>query len=200
MTWRPSLAQRYRSASGRWRSARCSRRGMSMSCSSSSRQTGRPLRRHVASASCAASAGHPHSQQKAAADAHPRAARVAPAAPDASNPRGNARQRCSAERSAQRHAARRMVMRTRCLALLFVIRLRRHARVRRDLEDLEELGLARHLASKRGPESEPHSSSASSCDPHDFEHHHVLGVVKTSTRVSHLAKRFGGDARRPLLR
>ena len=54
LTWRPSLAQRYRSASGRWRSARCSRRGRSMSCSSSSRQTGRPLRRHVASASCAA--------------------------------------------------------------------------------------------------------------------------------------------------
>ena len=93
-----------------------------------------------------------------------------------------------------------MVMRTRCLALLFVIRLRRRARLRRDLEDLEELGLARHLAAKRGPESEPHSSSASSCDPHDFEHHHVLGVVKTSTRVSHLAKRFGGDVRRPLLR
>ena len=117
----------------------------------------------------------------------------------------NARRRRSAARSARHHeqrrtAAVRLAIRSRTIAVLFVIRLRRRARLQRDLKDLEELDFARPLATKRGPESEPHSSSASSCDPHDFDHHHVMGVVKTSTRVSHLAKRFGGDTGRPLLR
>ena len=94
----------------------------------------------------------------------------------------------------------RLTIRSHTLAVLFIIRLRPRARLQCDLKDLEELEFACPLAAKRGPESEPHSSSASSCDPHDFDHHHVMGVVKTSTRVSHLAKCFGGYTGQSLLK
>jgi hypothetical protein len=148
------------------------------------------------------SAGHPHSHPPPVASAV-RAARP-PVQQAVVEPRRNARQRRSAQRSAERHAKLQRITRrrNRIIAMVFdfVFRLRRRARLRRDLQDLEELEAARPLAAKRGPESEPRSSSASSCDPQDFDHHHVFGVVKTSTRVSHLAKRFGGDAGRPLLR
>ena len=112
----------------------------------------------------------------------------------------NARQRRSAERSAQRHMQRQRFTRSRMILVLFIVRLRRRARLRRDLRDLEELDWARPPAVKRGHESEPPSSSASSCDAQDSDHHHIFGVVKTSTRVSHLAKRFGGDTGQLLLR
>ena len=116
-----------------------------------------------------------------------------------------ARQRRSAARSARHHARQQQAAarqaHTRMLAILFITRIRRRARLHRDLKDLEELELAPALAVKRGPESEPRSSSASSsCDPHDFDHHHVMGVVKTSTRVSHLAKRFSGWGQRAITR
>jgi hypothetical protein len=147
-------------------------------------------------------AGHPQSHPQPPAAA--RAARPPQQQQQVSvEPRRNARRRRSAERSARRHACMRLrATRSRTIAIvwLFVFKLRRRVRLRRDLQDLEELESARPFAVKRGPEGEPHSSSASSCDPQDFDHHHVLGVVRTSTRVSHLAKRFGGDAERPLLK
>ena len=120
---------------------------------------------------------------------------------------GNARQRRSAARSAQRHAARQRLIRSRVLAVLFVLKLQRRVRLRRELEELEELEDAGHLgdAAKRGRPSSrsdilSSSASSSSCDPQDLEHHHIMGVVKTSTRVSHLAKRFSGGTGPPLLR
>ena len=52
----------------------------------------------------------------------------------------NARERRSAVRSGRRHAARRQrLFRCQTLALLFLLKLRRRARLRRDLQDLEEL-------------------------------------------------------------
>ena len=146
-------------------------------------------------------AGHPQSHPQPPVAA--RAARPPQQQQVGVQPRRNARQRRSAERSAQRHAwTQRRATRSRTIAAvwLFVLKLQRRVRLRRDLRDLEELESARPFAVKRGPEGEPQSSSASSCDPQDFDHHHVLGVVRTSTRVAHLAKRFGGDAGRPLLK
>jgi len=60
----------------------------------------------------------------------------------------SARKRRSAARSARHHAAieRRRINRSRILALLFLVRLRRRVRLRRNLDDLEELSLVRPSA------------------------------------------------------
>ena len=94
------------------------------------------------------------------------------------------------------------------LAILFILKLQRRVRLRRGLEELEELEKLEDAdqfgdAAKRerpSSRSDTHSSSASSCDPQDLEHHHIMGVLRTSTRVSHLAKRFSGDRGQSLLR
>eukprot|EP00966_Prymnesium_polylepis_P200183 4639181-Prymnesium_polylepis.1 len=54
---------------------------------------------------------------------------------DGAAPRANARQRCSAECSARRHAARRRLIRTAVHAWLFLVRLRRGALQRRVASD-----------------------------------------------------------------
>ena len=73
----------------------------------------------------------------------------------------NARKRRSAKRSARRHRQRRW--RSDVLALIFLLRLRRRVRLRRDLVDLEELrDVPTELASKRGRAVREESSSSSS--------------------------------------
>ena len=98
----------------------------------------------------------------------------------------NARERRSAVRSGRRHAARRQrLVRCQVWALVFLLKLRRRARLRRDLTDLEELSAAPAddaSASKRVRSDSP-PTSESSGDPLDYEHHHVLGVARTTTRA-----------------
>ena len=108
---------------------------------------------------------------------------------DSSTAVGNARQRRSAARSALRHAARRRMIRSQVLATLFVIRLRRRVRLRRGLEELEELADSDPAgeAVKRGRPSSRSDSEISNPssfgDALEYEHHHVMGVVRTSTRA-----------------
>ena len=70
----------------------------------------------------------PHSHSGAARQAPRHERRQVEAA---ANPRRNARQKRSARRSAERHRQRQLVIRSRIICLLFVIRLRRalHAAV-----------------------------------------------------------------------
>jgi hypothetical protein len=82
---------------------------------------------------------------------------------DAPAPAANARRRRSAERSARRHCARQRPVRCCALAILFILRVRRRVRLRRDLHDLEVLSdgaFGVRLLRKR--ESRPPSSTSSS--------------------------------------
>ena len=112
---------------------------------------------------------------------------------------GSARQRRSAVRSALRHAARRRFIRSQVLAILFAFKLRRRARLRRGLKELEELDESDHPgdAAKRGRSSSRSDSDVSdplsSSDALEYEHHHVMGVVRTSTRAPP-TKRVGQGA------
>jgi hypothetical protein len=76
-------------------------------------------------------AGLPHATSRASRQEARDAQRVPP--------QGNAKQRRSWQRSAARHAARQRFIRSRFLATLFVIRLRRRARLRRAFRELDEL-------------------------------------------------------------
>ena len=88
------------------------------------------------------------------------------------------------------------------LCLLFVIRLRCRARLRRDLDDLDELASqsSDEAAAKRGrPSSRSGSDTTeSSGDPLEYEHHHVLGLARTfgSTRAPP-TKRAGREVWQP---
>ena len=116
---------------------RCSRRARSSSCSDSCRQTRRPsatARRLGLSTTAANPQPHSHSGAARQAPRHERRQVEA-----AATPRRNARQKRSARRSAERHRQRQLVIRSRIICLLFVIRLRRRVRLRRDLGDLDEL-------------------------------------------------------------
>ena len=112
---------------------------------------------------------------------------------------GSARQRRSAARSALRHAARRRLIRSQMLAILFALKLRRRARLHRGLAELEELAVPDHPgdAAKRGRSSSRSDSDvsdpSSSADALEYEHHHVMGVVRTSTRAPP-TKRVGQGA------
>lgn len=80
---------------------------------------------------------------------------------DASAPRANASKRRSAARSAKRHALRRRQIRIPSIALLFVSRLRRRARRRREQEDIGELSDGEpSVTVKRGSADRPSSSSS----------------------------------------
>lgn len=76
----------------------------------------------------------------------------------------NARQRRSAARSARRHLQRQRYIRSRMLAVLFALRLRRRARLRRALQDVGELSDAssdgQSVPAKRGTADRPPSSSS----------------------------------------
>ena len=148
------------------------------------------------------SAGQPHSHPQGAAAA---ATRRAPSSqqPVCAVPRANARQRRSAERSARRHGERQRVIRSRILALLFVIRLRRRVRLRRDLRDLETLNTetdsGRQAASKRdrhgpgsGSSSDPESESSEALSSHS-------GTALRTHGRQPSAKRGGGSWRASLL-
>ena len=95
---------------------------------------------------------------------------------------GNAKQRRSAARSARRHLQRRRCVRSRVLAVLFALRLRRRARLRRALQDVGELSDASSdgpsLAAKRGTGDRPPSSSSSG--PDDSEPLDVVPHPKSS--------------------
>ena len=116
----------------------------------------------------------------------------------AATPRRNARQRRSARRSAERHRKRQLIIRSRILCLLFVIRLRRRVRARRDLGDLDELASqsSQEAVAKRDrPSSRSDSDTTeSSGDPLEYEHHHVLGLARVfgSTRAPPM-KRAGRE-------
>ena len=98
---------------------------------------------------------------------------------------------------------RQRVIRSRILALLFVIRLRRRVRLRRDLRDLETLSTGtesgRQAASKRdrhGPgsssSSEPESESSEALSSHSGTTLHTHGRQPS-------AKRGGSSWRASLL-
>ena len=98
---------------------------------------------------------------------------------DASAKADNAKRRRSAARSARRHLQRQRCIRSRMLAVLFALRLRRRARLRRALQDVGELSDASsdgQLAAKRGTSDRPPSSSSSGAD--DSE---LLAVVPPPT-------------------
>jgi hypothetical protein len=81
------------------------------------------------------------------------------------SPRANAKKRRSPERSAQRHAARQRRIRTRIIAVLFLLKLRRRARQRRAAVSLMELSSPTPPASassKRGRSNSPASRYAGS--------------------------------------
>ena len=146
---------------------------------------------------CFASAGHPHSHPLPPAASAARATRPPKQQADVV-PRCNARQRRSALRSAKRHRSRQLVIRSRILALLFCIRLKRRVRLRRDLHDLDALSdtppeggtlLLRGPAAKRGPGGPSSSSSGSEPESDSSE-----PTVAASGRP-HTAKRWGGSAR-----
>ena len=80
------------------------------------------------------------------------------------------------------------MIRSRVLAILFALKLRRRVRLRRGLEELEELADLDQFgdAVKRGrppSRSDSDSNPSSSGDALEYEHHHVMGVVRTSTRA-----------------
>ena len=83
-------------------------------------------------------------------------------------------------------------------SVLFVLRLRRRVRLRRDIGDLDELSSqsSEEAIAKRDRPSSRSGSDAteSSGDPQEYEHHHVLGLARTfgSTRPPP-AKRAGSD-------
>ena len=148
------------------------------------------------------------------ADAAPaRASRAVGTQHPPAPPRANARQRRSAERSARRHAARQRRLRATALAVLFLSRLRRRARLRRDLQDLEELADAAptDALAKRGRSSRGSSSASSSATSSPLLHSEPVppavpgcwGVTLPQPSLSHRAKRAaaqGGLARGFLLR
>ena len=160
----------------------------SSSCSDSCRQT---RKKALATArrlglSTTAANPQPHSHSGAARQAPRHERRQVEAA---ATPRRNARQKQSARRSAERHRQRQLVIRSRIICLLFVIRLRRRVRLRRDLGDLDELASqsSQEAVAKRDrPSSRSGSDTTeSSSDPLEYEHHHVLGLARTfgSTRA-----------------
>ena len=167
MAWLPSSALRCRRGgrSGLWRTTRCSRRARSLSCSSSRRRTRRlflaTARRLGLSTTAAHPQPHSHSGAARRAPRHERRQVDAAAAP-----RRNARQRRSARRSAERHRKRQLIIRSRIVCLLFVIRLRRRVRLRRDLGDLDELTSqsSQEAVVKRDRPSSRSDSDTAVCD------------------------------------
>ena len=117
---------------------------------------------------------------------------------DAATAAPNARRRRSAVRSGRRHAARwQRLFRCHTLALLFLLKLRRRARLRRDLQDLEELSympprLLRGPGAKRGPGG----PSSSSSEGPESDSSDAVDRPPGPARVSHIAKRFGGGSAR----
>ena len=106
----------------------------------------------------------------------------------------NANKRRSAARSARRHAERQRAIRSRILAVLYLLRLRRRARLRRDLADLESveslpLALPSDPTSKRGRASSSDDSAASS----SLQDGECCGGSRSSSRSS-VSSSSGGDA------
>ena len=128
-------------------------------------------------------------------------------------PLPNARQRKSAKRSARHRAAKRW--RAPAMAALFLVRLRRRVRLRRDLADLDELSdepsdvLPNALSAKRGRGSgsssvADSSSSAASSDLDEEVAGRVRGAAaqarSMTARVAQMARRFEGGVPGPALR
>jgi len=121
--------------------------------------------------------------------------------------RTTSKRRRSARRSARRHVRRAQPIRSAALALLFTRRLHRRVRLRRDLVDLGELAcdgasdrvpLPDAAAVKRGRPasragSSDLSSSESSGDPLEYEHHHVLGLARTFGHARAPPTKRGGE-------
>ena len=102
-----------------------------------------------------------------------RAARPAEVRADDASPRANARKRRSAARSAQRHAARSQPIRTAASALLYLVRLRRLASMRRGLgvtdSDMSEYATP--------------GSSGSTCSPSKRGREHELDCERCGQTV-----------------